>query len=145
MSGSDANFFDSKLSKLAEAKERALAQPAGPEQRKIPDDPYYELGVQDGTIKELRRQLAEIEAVVDQPARHFWWAMGTKPETEEDIYNMEARLAKAIYSAMKDSDPTAMIQGEPESCRTLIDGTFNLQTVAKLVLYDLRDSRDFEV
>ena len=37
MSGSDANFFDSKLSKLAEAKERALAQPAGPEQRKIPD------------------------------------------------------------------------------------------------------------
>lgn len=42
--------------------------------------------------------------------------------------------------ASMDSDPTAMIQGEPESCRTLIDGTFNLRAVAKLVHYQLKDS-----
>jgi hypothetical protein len=110
MSGSDATFFDSKLSKLAEARERALAQPAGPEQRKIPDDPYYELGVQDATIKGLRRQLAEIEAVVDQQANDegLWCEAGTCAESY--IQQALRRLHAAIERKSPDDCAIAALK-----------------------------------
>ena len=115
MSGSDANFFDSKLSKLAEAKERALAQPAGPEQRKIPDDPYYELGVQDGTIKELRRQLAEIEVVVDQQANDE--GLWCEAETCAEGYIQQAlrRLHAAIEGKSSEDCALAALASEQDS------------------------------
>ncbi len=43
-------------------------------------------------------------------------------------------LATAIYKALKDNDEWALIQGTPESGRTVIDGDFNLQAVAEIIL-----------
>ncbi|MGP0093935.1 MAG: hypothetical protein ACLPKB_28930 [Xanthobacteraceae bacterium] len=53
--------------------------------------------------------------------------------------DIESELAIAIFRALKNSDPTAFIQGEPASKRTTVDGTFNLEAVAKMILWDLKD------
>ena len=58
---------------------------------------------------------------------------------DRDPREIEQRLAEAILSALKNSDPTAYIQGDIESKRTTIDGVFNLEAVVKLVAYDLND------
>lgn len=59
------------------------------------------------------------------------------PESKTGI---EDRLAHAVYSTLRRADPTAFIEGGAESKRTTIDGTFNLEAVARLILWDLRDS-----
>jgi hypothetical protein len=53
--------------------------------------------------------------------------------------DIESELALAIFRALKNGDPTAFIQGEPDSKRTIVDGTFNLEAVAKMILWDLKD------
>jgi hypothetical protein len=52
---------------------------------------------------------------------------------------IEDRLAAAILEALRRADPSAFIQGEPASGPTTIDGTFNLEVVARMVLWELRD------
>jgi hypothetical protein len=61
--------------------------------------------------------------------------MGTKPNAEH-IPEIETALAVALYKALEQSNPSGFLQGEPN--RAIIDGTFNLEAVAKQVLWDLR-------
>jgi len=49
---------------------------------------------------------------------------------------LEKKLAAAIHRALEISDHSGFVEGVPE--RTIIDGTFNLEAVAKQVLWDLR-------
>ncbi len=54
----------------------------------------------------------------------------------ENNLTLEVDLAMAIHRALKQSDHTGFVEGNPD--RTIVDGTFNLESVAKQVLWDLR-------
>ena len=57
----------------------------------------------------------------------------------EPVAAVELVVAHAIFDALRKSDSSAYMSGEPGSKRTLVDGAFNLEAVAKMVLWDLRD------
>lgn len=63
--------------------------------------------------------------------------MNTQPKAE-NFPEPEELLAQAIFSALKQSDPAAFISGAPDTHRTVIDGTFNLEAVSKMVLWEMR-------
>jgi hypothetical protein len=68
-------------------------------------------------------------------------AEGVAPEAGAPDIEIEKRIAAAIFLALKNSDPLAFVEGDPESKRTVIDGTFNLEAVAKMILWDLGNLR----
>jgi hypothetical protein len=53
--------------------------------------------------------------------------------------SIETRLARAVYDVFKRADPTAYIELRAENGSTAIDGSFDLDVVARLILWDLRD------
>ena len=46
-------------------------------------------------------------------------------------------MAKALFDALRLSDPSSFINGDPCDNRVTIDGHFNLLAVSKMVLFDL--------
>ena len=46
-------------------------------------------------------------------------------------------ITLALYRALRSSDPTALIEGDPLDDRVTIDGNFNLLVVSKLIVFDL--------
>jgi len=53
-----------------------------------------------------------------------------------------AELATTIFAALRQAQPSALVQGDPANGRkTLIDGTFNLLDLAEKILVSLADLR----
>lgn len=52
---------------------------------------------------------------------------------------IEEAFAFALFKALERSDTSGVVQEAAGIERTTIDGTFNLNAVAKQVLWDLRD------